>query len=342
MDRQPERHRLIGPRAAWALAGASVLWSGAWAMSAHSYPVDVLVSFQHLLALGAFLCLVLLLWARRPRPAALAAAAVVVGVWPLVSGRAVSLPRADPASDPGPGVFRVVSMNIDPTNPVWEAELDRVLGWHADAVVVIEIPPALNRGVRRLGMLDDRGWGWAHRRWVDGIASPCFVLSPWPIERVAIEGVPDAERDILLTRVDAPGGPVLVAAAHPHSPRTLWRWRFGNRVWEKTAVALSRERSSRGLALAVGTDLNAGPAARRARAARRAGLRAGKPLTGGWGTYDAAWPGPARVQIDDVWHAGAEVVAWSSVEPLGSNHRVIVADLRVGQGAGGAGGVGGD
>jgi endonuclease/exonuclease/phosphatase (EEP) superfamily protein YafD len=37
------------------------------------------------------------------------------------------------------------------------------------------------------------------------------------------------------------------------------------------------------------------------------------------------------VQIDDVWvSGGVEVVGWSSVASAGSDHRIIVADLRVG------------
>lgn len=330
--------RLIGPRTAWVIGAACVVWSGAWVASGWSYPLDVLASFQAWVLLGTVVCAVVLMLCRRFGPAALAGAGLLIGVWPLAAGRAPALPGVDLTSPPGPGLVRVVSMNIDPNNPVWGEELERVLGWHADAVVVIEVPPELNRGIRRRGLLDDRGWGWAHREWADGFASPCFVLSPWPIERLEVAGVAHAERDILLTRIEAPSGAVLVAAAHPQSPRTLWRWRIGNEIWGRTADALARERAERGLPLAVGVDLNAGPAAWRARAARRAGLRAGKPWTGGWGTYDAQWTGPARVQIDDIWHAGADLVAWSSVEPLGSNHRVIVSEIRVrgsGQGAGG-------
>lgn len=316
-------------RAAWAAAGVSFLCCVTWMCSAWAYPLDLVVSFQHWLVLCSVLVMVLLVWSRRWAPVGLCGLGIVVGGWPLVTGRAVSVPGVDVLRPPEAGVLRVVSFNIGPLNARWQEDLDRVLGWHADVLVVIEVPPDLTRSLRR-GLLDGQGWHWAHRSWVDGYASPCYVFSRWPLERLIPEGVEHAERDILLTRVDADAGTVLVSALHPHSPRTPARWRLGNEIHARTLDAVTGEAWAKGLPLVVAGDLNAGPAGLRARSMRGHGLRAGKPLTGGWGSFDAAWPGPLRLQLDDVWTGpGARVAAWSSLAPLGSDHRIIVVDIRL-------------
>lgn len=327
------RKRRGARRVIGAIAGAACLVAGSlWLLGAWSYAVDVLVSQQVWIVAACVPAALLCAALRRWGAFAACLLGAVVGAWPLVAGRTPAVPAVDVGAPPAPGVVRVVSFNIGPESDAWETDLDRVLGWHADAVVLLEIPPELSRRVRRYGLLDGRGWGWAHRAWVDGTTSPCFVLSPWPMDRISVGGIEHAERDVLLMRVGAPGGPVAVGLAHPHSPRTRARWSAGNETVARTLPAMVDAARTADLSLAVGADLNAGPAGSRARTARAAGLSMAKPLLNGWrGSFPAGWPGPARVQIDDVWvSGGVEVVAWSSVASAGSDHRIIVADLRVG------------
>jgi hypothetical protein len=117
-------------------------------------------------------------------------AAALFGLWPLVEGRAWSRPAVDLSAPPAPGTVRVVSFNIGPENPLWREDLARVLSWRPDLIVLIEIPVPLNRHVNRrtLGELD--GWNREHRRWVDGLASPGFVLTREELERLPTPGTP--------------------------------------------------------------------------------------------------------------------------------------------------------
>lgn len=315
-------------RAAWAGAACVLVWACLWMVSGRFYRVDLAVSFHSFAVAAAVAWLVVCVLLRRWRAAAVCVLAAAVGGWPLMQGRAVTVGPVDVLSPPAPGVVRVVSFNIGPESPVWEEDMRRVLGWHADAVVLLETPPDLWRMVRRDGALRGDGWFSAHRSWVDQLASPCFVLSRGGVERLGVTGVEHAERDILLTRVGTGSGDLLVLAAHPHSPRTRARWGLGNAMMARTMYGAVPEAERMGLPLVMAADLNAGPAAWRSRAARGAGLRMSKPLTGGWGTFAASWAGPRRVQIDDVWVGpGVRVVGWSSFAPIGSDHRVVVADL---------------
>ncbi len=323
----PAGRRWISRMALWASAGV-LAWAGLWLVSGWVFAVDLAVSFQSVAVVCAGVLVAVCALLRRWVAVGVCGLAVAVGGWPLVQGRSVSVGPVDVLSPPGPGVVRIVSFNIGPESPVWEEDMRRVLGWHADAVVLLETPPTLWRMVERDGGLRGAGWSSVHRSWVEGLVSPCFVLSRHPLERVGLPGVEHGDRDILLTRVGTGSGELLVLAVHPHSPRTRARWELGNAMMARTMAGAVPEAERLGLPLVMAADLNAGPAAWRSRAARAAGLRMAKPLTGGWGTFAASWAGPLRVQIDDVWVGpGVRVVGWSSLAPIGSDHRVVVADL---------------
>ena len=310
------------------LAAGVVIWAGLWLVSGWSYWLDLVATFQTAPVVLAGMLGGLLVLVRRWRLAGVCAVGLGLGAWPLVAGRSLAVPGVDVGVPPAAGVVRVVSFNIGPESEVWEEDMRRVLGWHADAVVLLETPPTLWRLVSRDGGLRGDGWLSEHRSFVEGLASPCYVLSRGSLERLALPGVEHAERDILLTRVGTGSGDLLVLAAHPHSPRTRSRWVIGNAMMRRTLDGVMPEAERLGLPLVMAADLNAGPASWRSRAARSAGLRMSKPLTGGWGTFAASWAGPLRVQIDDVWVGpGVRVVGWSSLAPIGSDHRVVVADL---------------
>jgi endonuclease/exonuclease/phosphatase (EEP) superfamily protein YafD len=311
-------------------AGFALSACSAWLVAGRFFVIDLAVSYQHLLVLAVLVWAGVLVCLGRRWPGFVCLLAAAVGVMPLAAGRSVYLPGVDLEAPPAPGLVRVVSFNIGPLNERWEADYARALGVHADVVVLLEVPWVLSRPILRQGSLDGTGWSWLHRDWVADLASPCFLLSRWPMERVDLPEVEHSERDILLARIDHPAGQFLLAGAHPHSPRTVDRWVLGNTILGRTLDALESDRSRQGLALVLGTDINSAPTGSRARAARRSGLRMGKPLTGGVGSFPSQWPGMARVQLDDVWVAGgASVAAWSSVESLGSDHTMIVVDVRL-------------
>lgn len=254
---------------------------------------------------------------------------LVLTALPVVRGRPALLAGVDFERSPVAGAVRIVTANIHPQNERWREDLETVFSWNADVVVLIETPPDLWRGIVRRGELDGTEWSHHERRaWVSDIASPCFVLSRWPLERLDFVGLADAERDVLIARVARPDGAFLVGSIHPHSPRTLARWRMGNGQLRTTSAAIERALRVGGEGMVVGVDLNSGPAGWRAGALRDAGLRMSKPLLGGAGSFPAGAFAPLRVQLDDVWRSvGVRAVAWSSTDVLSSDHRAVVVDV---------------
>ncbi|RMH26337.1 MAG: endonuclease/exonuclease/phosphatase family protein [Planctomycetota bacterium] len=311
------------------LAGLVVVWWGSTAFGRGWFLFDVLASWQAqilpIALLGCAGCLLL----RRRSEAAAAALACGLAAWPLVAGRPLTLPRTDLDSAPVAGAVRIVSLNIDPRNPEWLADLRRVWSWQPDIVVLIESSPEMWRAIVRNGLLDGTEWLYHERRaWVGDMTSPCFVLSRWPLERLDPGPTPDAERDVLLARVERPEGAFVISAVHPHSPRSLERWVRGNAQIRTTAQCFSFALKGETEPLVVGADLNSGPAGWRGSAMRAAGLSMCKPVLGGWGSFPSGVPGALRVQLDDVWVSdGARPVAWASVEGLGSDHCAVVVDV---------------
>lgn len=317
---------------AWHFAvTAAVAWSLLWLVGGGWMLGDIVVAFQA----PALVCVVVLglvaLAGERWRAAGLIGAAMVIGATPLVRGRSGVTPGVDLTTAPAPGMLRLVSYNIHPKNPDWKSDLDEIMSWHPDVIILIEVPADLWRAIVREGKFAGTEWpSFTLRAWVAQSSSPCFVLSRWPVEKLAFKGIPDADRDVLIARVDRPDGAFMVGTIHPHSPRTLWRWRQGNRQIRTTELALGEAVASEGLAYLGGVDLNSGPGGGRARALRGMGLRMSKPLLGGWGSFPAGVPGPLRIQLDDVWRsAGVEVLGWSSPGGLSSDHRPVVVDVRL-------------
>lgn len=316
---------------AWSVAGCCLAAGFAWPVSEKFYLLDIAASFQSVVVgaiiLGAAVCAVL----RRLRAFGVCLLALAVGAWPLVQGRAVALPGVDLGRPPAPGTVRVVSFNISPLNTRWRDDFERALSWHADIVVIIEPTWGLVQTMVKEGTALGGPYPYSvQRAWVENLTSPTIIFSRWPLERLSFEGDAVLERDMLVARVDRPGGAFLVSGLHPHSPRTAQRWAAGNAVTMGWVRAMDRTRAQ-GPAVVLAADLNAGPAAWRSRLLRAAGMSSSKPLLGGVGSFPAEGPALGVVQIDDVWGSrGVEAVAWSSVEPLGSDHRAVVVDIQVG------------
>jgi len=337
--RKRERQRTGGRLArlrcpvTWLIVGVWVAWSLAWVAMAVGggpwYAIDIGLAYQaQALGLGAALLVWCAAW-RQWRAAAVVAVSVAVGAGPMVVGRSPMTPGVDLGSPPADGTVRIVSANIDPENERWREDLEQIFAWHPDVVVLIETSPDFWRRVVRDGELLGTEWVNHERRfWVDEITSPCSVLSRWALERIDYPEIPDADRDVLIARVEHPAGTFLVGAIHPHSPRTLDRWRRGNDQMRTTADAIGRVLSANDESLVMGTDLNSGPAGWRAGLLRRSGLGMSKPLTGGSGSFPAGATALLRVQLDDVWcSAGVVVRAWSSPGGLSSDHRAVVVDV---------------
>lgn len=327
---------MTGVRRRWVTWGA---WAGAalcvpagcvWLGAGRSYLFELGAAYQLQLGLLVGVWLLVCLCVRRWWAGFVSGAAMGLALFGVFAGRPLTLPAVDLSSEPAPGTVRVVSFNIGPLNEAWREDLDRVLGWHPDVVVLIEVSAELNRALRYQDLLKDRGWSWVHRPWVEDRNSPIYILTREPIERVSIGGVPDGERDLLVARIGEGAGSFLCASSHPQSPRSEARWAFGSAALRTSIDAWVGEDDREGLPMIVGIDLNAGPAGSRSWWMRRAGFRPGKPAIGGPGTYPAGGATLKRVQLDDVWaRGGARVVAWSSLEPVGSDHRAVVADVRV-------------
>ena len=302
---------------------------GAWVIGRWVYWFDILTSQQLLISSLALGFGVLIIIARRKRIGLLCIALACLSVYPVLTGRNWVLGAVDLTGKPG-GVLRVVSCNFFTQNKHWERDLETLMSLDADLIVLMEAPPEINRGIQFRGMLDGSGWNWVARDPVAGYLSPSFILTPHLIERIEIINVPNAHRDILLAKVTLPESSVLIAQGHPHSPRTSERWKMGNEFWERTIFAITRESNRQDLPVILGADLNSAPAGLRSQRTRKAGFKAGKPIIGEWGSYPSAWPALVRAHIDDVWTSdGARVIAWSSIELQGSDHRCIIADIKL-------------
>ncbi len=319
-----------------ASVGAAGLFgvSACWIVGATSFWVDLVANFQAQIAIGVLITAVLMVMCRLRRQAIILAIAVVVAVFPVARGRSITLPKSSAGGSDSTGAVRVVTLNIHPENASWRSEVDAAFAHEPDIVVLIETSYEMWRWlVRDQGMRSSELSYTAHRDWVDELASPCIILSRWPLHRVEFPLIPQTGRDVLLCEVVHPTTPFVVGAVHPHSPRSTTRWSLGNAQVHLTALALNDCRA-RGLGpILLGADMNAGPAGSRAAQLRQAGMTPTKPLLGGWGSFPASFPGVARLQLDDVWSSQEwEVIAWSSSEPVASDHRMIVAELRVAAG----------
>jgi len=227
----------------------------------------------------------------------------------------------------------VITCNINPKSTFWDEDLDALLNLDADVIVLIEVPPELNRRIRRFGRLDGTRYPhWVHREWVDQETSPGFILSRWPIEREDTGPDPHIAQHVLYARVQTPTEEVMVGLVHPLSPRSSDRWRQGNAAVELQAIAIEQTLERSGLPLLMGADLNATPAQWRARMLRSSGARMSKPLIRFGGSFPVGRGVPEvfKIQLDDVWYAGAvQPIAWEMIDLRGSDHRAVAVDFQL-------------
>lgn len=305
--------------------------SACWIAGGASFWLDFIANFQAQIFVGVLLAALVMTACRFRWPALVLAIAGAVAIIPVIRGRSVALPEPSIPRPDAASTVRVVTLNVYPENASWRSEIEAVLLHDPDIVVLIETSYEMWRWlVRDQGMANGLLPYTAHRDWVDELASPCIVLSRWPLRRLEFPLIAQSGRDVLLCEVAHPTVPFVVGAVHPHSPRSSARWELGNAQIQLTALALNDCRA-RGLTpILLGCDLNAGLAGSRAGQLRHAGMSPSKPVLGGWGSFPASAPGVARIQLDDVWRSdGIEVLAWSSFNPVASDHRMIIADFRI-------------
>lgn len=150
------------------------------------------------------------------------------------------------------------------------------------------------------------------------------VLSQWPCEAID-SGLSD--NAVFAVQVNAPDGVFAVVAAHAESPRTVSRWRTGNRR-AREAVELAGRIASGGAPTLIAGDFNSPPTGQRSFALGQAGFRRAKPLWLMGGSYPAWAPQFAGLAIGGV-AVGPEfsVASWRLIRAPGSDHRAVLIRL---------------
>ncbi len=315
---------------AWCVAGLLVPACGAWVIGRGSYWFDVIASQQMLISWVALVVTIAMLLTRRKAPTVVCAVLVVVSFYPVLTGRVWSLPEVDLSRKPE-GVIRIITSNTHPQNDGWSDDLEALMSYDADVLMLIEVHPELSRSIRNRHYLDNTLYPhWAHRWWVEQETSPGFIISRWPIEQLTSSDEPGIAQNQLYARIEHPEHPFIAGLLHPLSPRTQSRWANGNFVIESQRMAMEQLNERTGLSLLIGADLNAGPAQRRADILRAGGLRMSKPVLKMNGSFPIgnSIPRALRVQLDDVWSRGnLKPVAWGMVRVPGSDHLAVVVDF---------------
>jgi len=315
---------------AWSLVVLLAPMSTAWIIGGWVYWFDVLASQQMLIGWIVLGVGALMLIARRRIPGVICIMLAMVSLYPVCTGRHLTLPGVDLEHKPD-GVIRVVSWNVHPKNVRWKEDVESLFSTKADIIILIESPWGLLKSIRKEGFLESTPYPfWAYRRQVEGETSRGIVLSRWPMESIeSVDGNTLTQHD-LFTRVQSPLGSFIVGVMHPESPRTYERWIVGNGIVELQGGTTMQIHQQTREPLLIGADLNAGPAQMRSRMLRKNGLKMTKPILREGGSYPQKNTVPhfVRVQIDDVWTVGnIGPVSWDMISTSGSDHSAVVVDF---------------
>jgi endonuclease/exonuclease/phosphatase (EEP) superfamily protein YafD len=340
----------------WPGALALVMLSGAWVVSGSSYDADLVANLapQVLLLLVAP-ALAVWLVARRWALAGVAGVALVVGLFPIVTGRAAWIPRSPDPAGPDratdPALVRVLHYN-DGVRGTPELYDRLIAGANADVVSMLSPPVPVQVDVIMGNGLEDRYPGKIVREWrpeqndTSTRVTPAFVVSRWPITPFDLTMIGEDAEQVLAGVVERPGGPFGFIALHPRSPRNVTRWLYGNHVTQ-SAAKVARAMEAQGLPVVIAGDFNSTPSGWRSRELwRSAGLRRAKPVLALTGTYPkeiplsrfgrglpgryvkAAWP--LHIAIDDLMVSETvRVRAWGVQEPESWQHGPVTVDVSV-------------
>lgn len=202
------------------------------------------------------------------------------------------------------------------------APLAETLGFlkshNADIVVLVEAPWDLFDSTAQ-----DAGYQWRLAFGPQSGPGIRALLSRWPGDPVKS----GPHRGVFGARIHSPHGPIAVVVAHPQSPRTLSRWREGNRRTREAAELASRLQAGSDATL-IAADFNSPPTGWRSRLLGRAGFRRAKPLWPPAGSYPAWAPETMALAIDGVAVGRRfSVSSWRALKAPGTDHRAVLVDL---------------
>ena len=289
-------------------------YGGRW-----SWACELLVTFRTHFAGLLGLSLVLAIAIRRWPIAGIAAAGLVLNLWPM--HRAFFGPGTPSAPPPDAHAVRVVAFNVNISNddlPRIAAYLDSL---NADVVVVEELsPPSADLLETLLPRLPNRYSGGREGLWDVSIFSRWPLISPEGLSR---EGHPLAVR----VDVDLGDRKLRVYGAHLHWPVIP----AAARVRNFQLGALGRELSECPHACVAVGDFNVTPWSSHFRdVLEMPGIRDCAAGRGLLSTWTSMLPAPLRIRIDQCLAAGGVSVADVRVgESVTSDHFATINDLWV-------------
>lgn len=289
-------------------------------------------------AVGLFAVAVLRRW--RLGMLCLAGAAWAWAVW--YGPRFVPSVTAGAGSALGAGdgaILRVATFNVGVGRTKWKTLARVIADLDADIVGLQELT---DENAELLG--DALAEAYPHRFLYGGGTLGMGVLSRHPFDDVERLSSSWPGRDSLRTVVHTPAGPVTLTVAHPHQPVAVpgvngWTAYRQDPGFVADIDRLVGAVEGRGTTLLIG-DLNLPERHTAYRTLRAAGL-VDAFHAAGWG-FGVTWPQvrvfhglpvPPLVRLDYIWCTPdvTPLRAWVGAEDAGSDHRPVVADVRIGR-----------
>jgi endonuclease/exonuclease/phosphatase (EEP) superfamily protein YafD len=305
---------LVTSTAVLAVAAAVLLFGSQY------WLLDLLTFFWPWAVLAAVAVLLLSLLSPGPWAKLVAVAGLLVCLYPIFA-----LP---PAPDTMPGEkIRLLTANVYIGNPdprPFVAMLTRV---QPDIVITEETSRRFAEAIRGSGLYAfESDFGLSE-------GDDKKVFSRYPIrDYIQLDNLPGkpVRRHAARMVVDTPGGPLVVYAVHPDTPRSLWQWQYRGRYFERLAHSLAAERPDTPIVVAGDWNLPAHSGIFRSFFSET-GLRFARP--GYWLPVTRFSTKLARYiyfgsTIDHVAVSSAvRVTGWSRGDDIGSNHLPVIVDL---------------
>ncbi|MCC5950879.1 MAG: endonuclease/exonuclease/phosphatase family protein [Acidimicrobiia bacterium] len=337
-DDPPRRRTLVGTGVGRRMAAGAVVvaWlvvgavASAFAMRqidvAFVAPAPFVLAFLPWLAMTAVVPLVVGAVLRRR-------ALVAVSTMVLVVAAAVYLPQISGGSRevaPGTATIRVVTANLFAGNDEVDEIVAAPIDVDADVIALQELTDEHWAAIEASELAASHPWSVVEPR---PAPSGIGLLSRLPADDLAIVDI--GLHPAAVATVSTPGGPIDVVNVHPPapSPRSVAVWRDELRAVADLVAGFERP-------LVLG-DLNATTDHPPLRAVMAAGglsdahRQAGEGWGGTWPSrerrvWDRRWPFPVLIRIDHVLVPdGVEATSVSTRPLVGSDHRLVVADLVV-------------
>jgi len=261
------------------------------------------------------------LWAGRSRPFAMAAVLPVVVALQMASPTLGGLVSPERAGEGTP--LTVLVQNVWYRNADLESAARSVLAHDATVIVLIEYTPEAGDAFHAAASIDRYPFRWeVERPFGRGIA----VLSRVPFSEPVDLGLsgPGAVLGLQVGAVD-----VALYAVHVNAPGSV----YDLPRWQSDMSVLTAAVQAAGSDTVVAGDMNATTGHRRFRSLSRAGdLRDAQDAGGGGfaGTWPAHRGVPPLLRIDHVLVGpGLGIESFRTLDPIGSDHLGVLAGLRV-------------